>query len=110
VNYSHSACKCRQGLSKKKQTGATGGYLGWRRGGAAGGGSGVVAMEGLRWPAELLLPLPLPPLFFLFLSFLLLFPLSFLSSLVFSRLSLFFLFLCFFLALSLSYSVFLLFF
>jgi hypothetical protein len=113
VNYSRSACKCRQGLSKKKQTGATGGYLGWRRGGAAGGGSGVVAMEGLRWPAELLLPLPLLPLFFLFLSFLLLFPLSFLSSLVFSRLSLFlffFLFLCFFLALSLSLTLFFFFF
>jgi len=109
VNYSRSACKCRQGLSKKKQTGATGGYLGWRRGGAAGGGSGVVAMEGLRWPAELLLPLPLPPLFFLFLSFLLLFPLSFLSSLVFSRLSLFFFFSVFFL-LSLSLTLFFFFF
>jgi hypothetical protein len=55
------------GLSKKKQNGAAGGYLGWHRGGAADGGGAVVAVEGLRWPAELLLPLPLPPLFFFLL-------------------------------------------
>jgi len=85
VNYSRSACKCRQGLSKRKQNGAARGYLGWRRGGAAGGGGVVVAVEGLRWPVGLLILLPLPPLFFL--SFFLLFPLSVLSSLMFSCLS-----------------------
>ena len=37
--------------------------------GAAGGGGAVVAVEGLRWPAELLLLLPLPPLFFSLLFF-----------------------------------------
>jgi len=34
VNYSRSACKCRQGLSKRKQNGAAWGYLGRRRCGA----------------------------------------------------------------------------
>jgi len=34
VNYSRSACKCRQGLSKRKQNGAAGGYLGRQRCGA----------------------------------------------------------------------------
>jgi hypothetical protein len=70
VNYSRSACKCRQGLSKRKQNGAVEGYLGWRRGGVASGGGVVVVMEGLRWPARLLLLPPLPPLFFISFSFL----------------------------------------
>jgi hypothetical protein len=84
------------GLSKKKQNGAAGGYLGWHRGGA------VVAVEGLRWSAELLLPLPLPPLFFFLLfSFSLqtILPSSFLFSFFFvlSALSLLLFFSLFFL-------------
>jgi len=35
MNYSRSACKCGQGLSKRKKNGAAGGYLGWRRCGGA---------------------------------------------------------------------------
>jgi len=56
-------------MSKRKQNRATGGYLGWRRGSATSSGSVVVAVEGLRWPARLLLLLALPPLFFSFLFF-----------------------------------------
>ena len=46
VNYSRSACKCRQGLSKET-TGQR--EVTW------GGGGAIVAVEGLRWPAVLLL-------------------------------------------------------
>jgi hypothetical protein len=83
VNYSCSACKSRQGLSKRKQNGAARGYLGWRRGGAAGGSSVVVTVEGLQWPAGLLLFLPLHPLFFSFVFS----PFSSLGSLLFCVLS-----------------------
>jgi len=45
MNYSHFACKYRQGLSKREINGAAGGYLGWRRGSAAGGGGAIVAVD-----------------------------------------------------------------
>jgi len=45
MNYSHSACKYRQGLSKREINGAAGGYLGWRRGSAAGGGGAIDSKE-----------------------------------------------------------------
>jgi len=45
MNNSHSACKYRQGLSKREINGAAGGYLGWRRGSAAGGGGAIVAVD-----------------------------------------------------------------
>jgi hypothetical protein len=100
-------CKCRQRLSKREINGAAGGYLRWRRGGAASGGEAVVAVEGLWWPTVLLL---LFPLFFLSFSFL--FSSFFLSSLfslsVFplsSALSLFFSTLFFFFFFRLSFSL-----
>jgi len=81
VNYSCSACKCKQGLSKET-TGQQ--EVTW-----GGDGSSVVAVEGLRWPAELLLLLPLPPLFFVLFCFFFFFFFSSVFSL-YSSLSIFF--------------------